>query len=159
MLSFCEDRDGGNCHTTSGGGILPHPKSIAEEGGSKDPSVAKQRDVHTSVPHSTFKSDDGVVDHKGSSEVTVSFTERISHKIDAPEDIEPSSDCLVNEEKEDNRADTEYLESSSEDDEDCKRIASFHRSHPVVSFHRSQSFPSDNGRISRTPSDTSLTNG
>ena len=142
MLFLCEDRDGGNCHTTSGDGILPHPESIPEQGGSKDPSVAKQRDVHTSVPHGTLKSDEGVVDHKGSDEVTVSFIERISHKSDVPKNIEPSSDCPVNDEEEDNP-----LESSSEDDEE--RIAS---------FNRSRSFPSDNGRISRTPSDTSLPN-
>ncbi len=141
VLSLYEDRDGGNCHTTSGDGILPHP-AIKEEGGSKDPSVGKQRDVHTSVPHGTLKSDEGVVDHKGLGKVTASFTERISHKIDVPDDIEPSSDCPVNDEEEDNP-----LESSSEDDEE--RIAS---------FNRSRSFPSDNGRISRTPSDTSLPN-
>ncbi len=151
VLFLCEDRDGGNCHTTSGDGILPHPESIAEQGGSEDLSVAKQRDVHTNVPHGTLKSDEGVVDHKGSDEVTVPFIERISHKSDVPKNIEPSSDCPVNDEEEDNP-----LESSSEDDEE--RIASFHCSHPVVSFNRSRSFPSDNGRISRTPSDTSLPN-
>ncbi len=149
MLSLYEDRDGGNCHASGGGMPITHPVS---EGSSKEFSVAKQRDILTGVPHSTC-TDEGVVDHKGSGKV---FIERIS---DAHDTIEPSSDCLVNEEKEDNRADTEYLESSSEDDEDCKRIASFHRSHPVVSFNRSQSFPSDSGRISRTPSDTSLPNG
>ena len=137
MLFLCEDRNGGNCHTASGDGILPHP-AIKEEGGS-NPSVGKQRDVHTSVPHGTLKSDEGVVNHKGLGEVTALFTERISHKIDA---IEPSSDCPVNDKEEDNP-----LELSSEDDEE--RIAS---------FNRSRSFPSDNGRISRTPSDTSLPN-
>ncbi len=147
-MPFYEDRDGGNYHASGGGMQIPHPVS---EGSSKDHYVAKQR---AGVPHSTLKSDEEMVDHKGSSKV---FIERISDTRDTI--IEPSSDCLVNVEKEDNRADTEYLESSSEDDEDCKRIASFHCSHPVVSFHRSQSFPSDNGRISRTPSDTSLPNG
>ncbi len=133
VLSLYEDRDGGNCHASGGGMPIPHPES---DGSSKDHSVAKQR---AGVPHSTLKSDEEVVDHKGSSKV---FIERIS---DARDTIEPSSDCLVNEEK-DNCADSKYLKLISEE-----------HSSRVVFLNRSHSFPSGNGR---TPSDdTSLRNG